>query len=149
MAFTNILVPVDFSEASLHALRLAVKLARDRGGKITLLHVGAVATAGSYDAWGWTIPPTDVLYKWHEEMAVEQLNTLRRVASQEIPDDVEWRVATRDGFAPEEIIASATADSHDVIVMGTHGRTGIERMLMGSVAERVIRASPVPVIATR
>lgn len=149
MSFKNLLVPVDFSETSLHALRLAVQLARVNKSRITLLHVGVVPTAGSYDAWGWTIPPSDVLYKWHEEMAAEQLHTLRRVAGQEIPDDIEWRVETRDGFAPEEILAAAKADSHDLIVIGTHGRTGIERVVMGSVAERVIRLSPVPVLTTR
>lgn len=146
--FQNILVPLDFSESSVRALRLAVKVARSSNGSLTLLHVGMVPAAvyGELGAYGFT-PPADLLAA-HERMVQEQEHVLRRIATEEIPTDVSWRVEMREGFAPEEIAAVLKEGEYDLLVMGTHGRTGLQRVMLGSVAERVLRQATVPVLVT-
>jgi len=144
--FTEILVPVDFSETSLHAVRLAVKLVRSgTGGRVTLVHCGVVpyVDAGPFGA---AVP--GVLVAAHDEMAAERMHALQRVAREEIPEGVPVRCLVREGFPPEEILAEAESGKHDLIVIGTHGRTGVERVLLGSVAERVLRGAKVPVLVT-
>ncbi len=147
--FKNILVPLDFSEHATQALRLAVKLARSSGGTLTLLHVGLAPGVGSYDLGGYGVPVPDTLVQLHEEAAREQEHALQKLGREEVPADVSWRAVTREGAAAEEVLAQATEGGHDVIVMGTHGRGGLQRAFLGSVTERVLRSAPVPVLVTR
>lgn len=147
MLFKNILVPIDFSETSLQALRLAVRLARHGQGRITLLHVGVTPVPIVGDIW---LPSSAEIYTtWQTQLVDEQAAALRRVAREEIPEDVPHTTTVRDGFPPEEILEEVRTGNHDLVVMATHGRTGLERVVMGSVAERVIRQSPVPVLSLR
>lgn len=146
MAFREILVPVDFSETSLHALRLAVDLARESGGRVTLLHVGVVPYV-DVGPFGASIP--NVIVAAHEQLAAEQREALERLARDEVPEAVPVRFQVREGFPPSEILAEAEAGGHDLICIGTHGRTGIERVILGSVAERVIRGAHTAVLVTR
>ena len=147
MHFKHILVPVDFSETSVQALRLAIRLARGGQAKLTLLHVGVTPMPLAGDTW---LPNSAEIYgKWQAQLVEEQTHGLKRLAREEIPEEIEFRVVVREGFPPEEILAEAETGSHDLLVMGTHGRTGLARVVMGSVAERVIRASPVPVLSVR
>lgn len=144
----RILVPTDFSDCSRAALDYAVKLAQSFGATIDLLHV-------------WVIPP----YIPPEAMVgvpgndTQSLSELARgSAEQEMQDFVK---ALRDqGIAIERtlldsgdpgrtIVDVATRDGHDMIILGTHGRTGLSHLLMGSVAERVVRYSTVPVLTVR
>jgi nucleotide-binding universal stress UspA family protein len=146
--FTNLLVPIDFSEHSAIALRLAVRMARANRGHLTLLHVGLAPGVGSYDLGGYGVPVPDTLVRLHEEAAQEQEHALRKLGREEIPDDVAWRVVTREGAAPDEVLAEAR-EGYDLLVMGTHGRGGLQRAFLGSVTERVLRSSPIPVLVTR
>ena len=142
--FRHILVPVDFSEHSKVALRLAVQLARAHGGQLTLLHVGS--EPGFY-VGGPDIPLT--LVAQYEELAAAEGHEVERLAREEVPPDVTWRVELRDGYPPETILAAAESTGCDLIVMGTHGRTGLGRALLGSVTERVLHHAKVPVLVTR
>lgn len=145
MMFSRILVPIDFSETSLHALRLAVRLAGNGKAKLTLLHVGVTPLPVVGDSW---LPNSAEIYsQWQAQLADEQTHALKRVARQEIPGEVEFCTVVRDGFAPDEILIEAKTGDHDLVVIATHGRTGLERVVMGSVAERVIRSCPVPVLS--
>lgn len=147
MLFKNILVPIDFSETSLHALRLAVRMARHGNAKLTLLHVGMTPYPVVGNTW---LPTSAELYEtWQNQLVTEQTAAIKRIAREEIADDVEFRTVIREGFPPDEILAEARSGSHDLVIIATHGRTGIERVVMGSVAERVIRACPVPVLSVR
>lgn len=146
--FSEIMVPTDFSDHAMQALRLAISLARSHGARITLVHVG-VAPLGIYEVEPYAVSMNATLVSMHEEMAREQKHVLDRIARAEIPDDVPWRAITLDGFPPEEIVRCAEKEKADLIVMATHGRTGIARAFLGSVTERVLRASPVPVLVTR
>lgn len=147
--FTDLLVPVDFSEHATQALRLAIRLARAGKGRITLLHVGLAPGVGSYDLGGYGVPVPDTLVQLHEQAAREQEHALRKLAQEEIPDDVPWRALSREGAAAEEVLAQAAEGGHDVVVMGTHGRGGLPRAFLGSVTERVLRSCTIPVLVTR
>ncbi len=147
MSFQNLLVPLDFSDNANLALRLAVSLARNGAARITLLHVGvAPGVALDLGGYGMPIPPT--LLELHEKVAHEQALQLDRIARAHIPEDVTWTAVVREGDAVETILDVAK-DGYDLLVMGTHGRRGLERLVLGSVTERVLRAAPIPVLVTR
>ena len=126
MPFQEILVPIDFSETSLHALRLAITVARASGGRITLLHVG-VTPYVDVGPYGASIP--NVIMDAHEQQAAEQHHALQRVAHDEIPENFPIRLQVREGFPPHEILAEAEAGKSDLICIGTNGRTGFERVV--------------------
>lgn len=118
--YQQILVPVDFSGPSARALREADRLARAGGGQIAALHVGA-------------------------EVHGELLAFVRLYVSR----GVELVLRTRKGVPSDEILAEVLEGDYDLVVMGTHGRTGLARAVFGSVAERVLRDSLTPVLVTR
>ena len=139
--FRRILCPVDFSEASAGALRAAAALARRFDASLTLLHVDVVP--------GSTIP--EALLPTPPEVAKD----LSTPASLPL---LEWkeragrlgasRVEARRsiGRPADEIVALVDQGSYDLVVIGTHGRTGLGHLLVGSVAEEVVRRSRCPVL---
>lgn len=147
--FHRILVPVDFSETSNRALDAAVKLAQQLRSEMVLLHVGSVPDypLASIPPEVGTVPR--VMLEMYERLAAQQREALENLARDRVPADISHRLRVREGFPPEEILAEAAAEGCDLIVLGTHGRTGVSRVLMGSVAERVVRGSPVPVMVCR
>lgn len=147
MTFSHILVPVDFSETSLHAVRLAVKVAREHHTPITLAHIGAVIWAGApgLDVAG----PTPILTQWNDEIAREHHAALQRVAREEIPAEIPFKCMVKEGVPDTAILEAVRESGADLVVMGTHGRRGLDRLFLGSVAENVLRSSPVPVLVTR
>ncbi len=141
--FRRILVPHDFSEAATQALATAAELARDRGGRLLVLHaVTAYPTAGLPAVEGavW-YPPPDLVAETRREL--ERL-VARAVRGRGAP---EVRVEVVVGNPVDRILeASRRADC---IVMATTGRTGLAHLLIGSVAERVVRHAAVPVLTLR
>jgi nucleotide-binding universal stress UspA family protein len=136
-----VLHPTDFSEHSDYALRLAGSLARDHEARLIVLHV--VVTLGpelvSYGEAVSELQPEGYRQKLWEE--------LRRVR---LPDPdvlVEYQLA--EGDPAEEIIRAAQDTGAELIVMATHGRTGLQRLLMGSVAEQVMRKAVCPVLTVK
>lgn len=141
LALQTILHPTDFSEHSNYAFRLACSLARDHGAKVVVLH--AVTTLGpemvSYgEAVSQLQPETYRRQLWDD---------LRRVQSPDPEVPVEHRLAEGDPAA--EILKAAAETRCDLIVLGTHGRTGLARLVMGSVAEQVVRKAPCPVLTVK
>ena len=146
--FSNILVPVDFSEHSVNATRLAIEIARLFGSKITLIHIGVVPHVYSTElGLGGTAGP--LFSEMSQAAAAEQYHRLERLAKEEVPESLQVTTLVREGFPPEEILAQVESGGHDLVVMGTHGRTGIGRVLLGSVTERVVREIKVPIMVTR
>ena len=142
--FENILVPVDFSPHSAEAIRVASEIARQSQGSITLVHV--------YDPLPYALPPEYVMYTPQQEgrMLAEFEKSL--AASKRAAEDAgALRVETRlQHGLPSTAIVDLARDGHfDSIVMGTHGRTGFGHALMGSVAERVLRKAPCPVLTVK
>ncbi len=134
----KILHPTDFSDRSANALTLACALARDYGARVIVLHVAVPPTV----VYGEGVVPVDP-----ETLVYEERDRLERLA---IPD-AGLRLERRfeEGEPAEQILRVAHEVGADLIVMGTHGRTGITRLLMGSVAEQVVRKAPCPVLTVK
>lgn len=140
-AVRNILVPIDFSEASLGALRHAKELALTHGAQITLLHaVEEVVYPSAYGIEPTTLPGPQVISRVEENMA--------ELARTEIGYE-HVMVQASVGYAPSTILDYQREHDVDLIAIATHGRTGLERMLLGSVAERVVRRASAPVFAVK
>jgi nucleotide-binding universal stress UspA family protein len=140
--FNNILVPTDFSTHADHALKVALQLVKDFGASITLLYAYE-NPALVYP--GFAIAPLDLLTPIENAARAELEHALT-----ELQKDVPGAKAVlRRGYPSEEILHAAQELNIDLIVMGTHGRRGLSHALLGSVAERVVRASPVPVLTVR
>lgn len=146
VALSRILVPVDFSPHSELALRYATALASRLGASLEILHVVAEPIAPS--AWGSEIPipdPSELRTKLTAE-AERQLEQYRAIAE---GSHVRTLTTVRTGRPAHMITAHANAGAIDLIVMGTHGRSGLARLFMGSVAERVLRQAALPVLTVR
>jgi nucleotide-binding universal stress UspA family protein len=139
--FHHLLVPVDFSDATQPAVDLAVSLARAADARITLLHAFDVTPFVSGVPFVPTIDTGPIV------QALEKDLTELRDAARATWPKIDGIVAT--GGACDVILATAVAMGCDLIVIGTHGRRGLPRALLGSVAERVVRLSPVPVLTLR
>jgi nucleotide-binding universal stress UspA family protein len=144
IAIRRILCPLDFSRFSRHALEQAVALARETGAEVSVLHVFAFAPVAQTVAAGGSIP-----------MEPLRLEPSARAALQgEIHDfiadlDLEGITLTTTLFEGDpltRILDRATDWQADLVVMGTHGRSGFERLFLGSVAEKLLRKAPCPVM---
>lgn len=137
-SWSRVLVPLDGSELSLWALRRAGTLLQRPGVTATLLRV-VEAPERMASELAFRMDPR------HRE-AYRHLGVLRdALRARSIMAEAELRFGDR----ASEILQETVEGRHDVVVMSTHGRTGIPRLLMGSVAQRVVRASPVPVLLLR
>lgn len=133
----TILCPIDFSKQSSAAFHLASSLARDYQARLVLTYV-KIPPEVVYGEFGMSPPEVD------DEDYKEQLMTVE-------PDDKTITVEHffRKGQPAKEIVKLAQEENADLIVMGTHGRGGLTRMLMGSVAEHVMREAPCPVVTMK
>ncbi|SDY56085.1 Nucleotide-binding universal stress protein, UspA family [Collimonas sp. OK242] len=145
--YTKILVPVDGSPTSDRAVAEAAKLAVTCSARVQLLHVlDMTAYANGFEQAAIYFDQI----RPHALRAAEELlaKAQAKMAFSGVPIDTELREIT-GGRVANIIVERALAAGADLIVMGTHGRRGIERMLMGSDAELVARTSPVPVLLVR
>lgn len=134
----TIIHPTDFSERSDHALQLACSLARDYKALLVILHVVKKPLLGVEE--GVVLPNPDLLSKEAEQQ-------IARLALADASLRVRHRVEQGD---PATVILSVAQQSAaDLIVMGTHGRSGLDRLLMGSVAEQVVRKAICPVLTIK
>jgi universal stress protein A len=142
-----ILVPVDFSDSSLAAVEHALALAERFGSTIELLHVWSLPSALGPDE---PVPLPDhageTMSEYAEGQAGEALESML-VDLQERGARV--RAKLERGEPVKTILDTAREGGHDLIVMGTHGRTGLAHLVRGSVAEQVVRRAPCPVLTIR
>lgn len=138
----NILCPVDRSPSSLEAFSYAIALARWQRARLDLLEVieVAVPTGGSRVAEDDSVP-TDT------RAALER--DLRRVLTARRAADLRVRIFMRKGNVVQEILAQAKASRADLVIVGSHGRGGVQRLVLGSVAEKVLRLATCPVLTVR
>ena len=144
----QILVPVDFSECSQHALTHALELASSLGASVEVLHVWQLPVLASTGEVMIAIPdqPYETAAAWMEREASQKLDEL---ISQLETRDVRVTKRLDSGRAEERILARAAHGAFDMIVMGTHGRGGLSHLLIGSVAERVVRLANCPVFTVK
>ena len=165
MAFTHMLVPTDFSEPANQALGYALEEATLHRAKVTLLHVLAPHAdtdvyyvtgspepppQGSIDPTGGgrvSAPPLSEPTVVRDDPTDEALTRLQDL----IPAAGRgtWEVALAVGHPADAVVRVAQERNVDLIVMGTHGRTGLQHVLLGSVAEKVVRLAPCPVLTIR
>ncbi|HEY1307673.1 MAG TPA: universal stress protein [Vicinamibacterales bacterium] len=138
--FTRILSPVDFSESSTRALAHAVALARWYQSQLTVLHV--VPTFEPMQVRGDLGQPVHIAAPLTREEVVAELRRQLEVVGV-VPDA---RFVAQAGDASSTIVDQATTGRADLVVMGTHGRRGFKRLLLGSVTETVLREAPCPVL---
>lgn len=139
LAIRTILHPTDFSPQSASAFELACALARDYGARLVVLHV-LMPSAAPFGS-----PPPDPSRSAEGQGIETGRFPWPRPADPHL--SVEHRLA--EGDPPEEVVRLARALPCDLIVIGTHGRSGLRRALAGSVAEDVLRLAPCPVLVAR
>lgn len=141
--FKKILCPVDFSEYTEGIISYAVEIAKKFNSELHILHV---------------IPNLTYFTPYESFMTPENLIVLEKNIEKEIEKDFEnitkkidfpFKKVIKSGIAFVEIINYIKEESISLVVMGTHGRSGIEHILIGSVAEKVVRKSPCPVLTIR
>jgi nucleotide-binding universal stress UspA family protein len=139
----NILVPVDFSEYAEHALDYAVALAARLDAKVHLLNVIGIPALGVPELGvALSASMMDSIVK-DNQAALDKLASARRTKAPI------GEVMLRTGDARDVIVRACQEVGADLIVMGTHGRRGVSRALLGSVAESIVRTAPCPVLTIR
>lgn len=141
----TVLVPTDFSEDADRALDTVLHLFPAPQGTIKLVLVHAYHLPVEYTAYGPI--PTSVHYL--EDVAGEAAARLKEVAKGYEREGLTVEAVTREGFAPDVIVQEAEAHGADLIAMGTHGRSGLAHLLLGSTAQRVVQKAPCPVMTMR
>ncbi len=139
----SILVPIDFSESSNEAFQYAVAFARQFGAKLTLLHVIEVVTAGDFaDTFPLLLDDEAINTGCKERLEdmVEELGVDSSLIEQ---------ILVREGRSFHEIGEAATEVRSDLIIISTHGYTGLKHVMLGGTAERVVRHAPCPVLVVR
>jgi nucleotide-binding universal stress UspA family protein len=141
--FQRIVVPTDFSECAEKAWDLARRVAVTLGSEIVLIHVYIEPPVYGDP------PAVDPAWRVYLETQKWVAEELERWAAPVREQGLTVRTGVRTGTPYQEIVAVATEEPADLVIMGTHGRGGMSRLLLGSVAERVIRFAPCPVLTVR
>src|SRR5271154_3449775 len=138
-----ILCPIDFSEFSVRAYHHALSLAEHYQAKLVAQHIvelwrhpsaGFAASAGLYE-------------ETRQAFCESGKKQLREFVKNHTHDEIQPELVVQEGVAADHILSFAQAQKTDVIVMGTHGRRGFDRLMLGSVTDRVMRRAPCPVLA--
>jgi nucleotide-binding universal stress UspA family protein len=138
---SRILHPTDYSEHSNYALHIATDLARQHAASILVLHT---VSSLSPSAVSYGEVATELEPEGYRQRIVQNLR--RSVPT---PEGIRFEYLVAEGDPVEQIVEVARNRSCDLIVMGTHGRTGLQHLLIGSVAEGVVRLAPCPVLTAR
>ncbi len=141
----RILVPTDFSKHSQNALYYAVAFAEKFGAELYLLHVVQDLALFVPDAVTVTPPLAPPI----EQLTAAVRTSLKRLSEENHLERFTVHTEVREGTPFYEIVQFARDADVDLIVMGTHGRTGLVHVLMGSVTEKVVRKAPCPVLTVR
>ena len=142
--FYRIVVPTDFSACSQEAWALAQRLAGAFGSELIPVHVLVESPL-----WGESPFNMERVREVYERARTWGRAELDKWAAQATAAGLKVRPALRTGVPHEEIVALATDELADLLVIGTHGRGGMSRALIGSVADRVVRLAPCPVLTVR
>jgi universal stress protein A len=141
---SKVLVPIDFSDYSKSALKYAVSFVKHFGARLILVYVvEPVIYPPDFSMGQIAIPSMDL------EMDKRAMEELDKLAEQEIPSEIKVKSIVKTGKPFIEIIETADEQDVDLIIIATHGHTGMEHILFGSTAEKVVRKAPCPVLTLR
>ncbi len=141
---SKVLVPIDFSDYSKNALKYAVNFVKLFKAQLFLIYVvEPVIYPPDFSMGQIAIPSVDL------EMDKRAIDELDKLANQEIPAEIKVKSIVKTGKPFIEIIETASEENVDLIIIATHGHTGMEHILFGSTAEKVIRKAPCPVLTLR
>lgn len=144
MEHLPLLVAVDFSKLSDRAITYAVRLAEGRGRMIDLVHIALHTLPAHAQAHA----PAEVLAHIRKNEEVSALRELASLQERLIPERLRGKLLLLRG-PPAETICEVAGRGYELVVVSTHGRTGLSQILIGSVAERVVRHAPIPVLVVR
>ena len=144
LAIRSILVPIDFSAHSRAALRYAIPLAEQFGASLRLIYVVEPTIYPADLGFGQVVYPNI-----EEELEEKGAAELKSIIDKDIPEGVKASSQVRTGKPHQEILLEAEDQRSDLIVIATHGHTGVEHMLFGSTAERIVRNAKCPVMTIR
>jgi nucleotide-binding universal stress UspA family protein len=139
--FQRLLVAFDGSAHAERALNDAIDLAQAGNGRLTIL---AVAREVFDTSFGYAAPPPN--FQGVQEQVEDELRATLAQAVDTVPDDIPVTSLIRRGHAAQTIVDVAREGAYDLIVMGTRGRGGLRTLLLGSVSQRVLQMSPIPVL---
>jgi nucleotide-binding universal stress UspA family protein len=143
MTVHHVLVPLDFSTYAEQALDYAIALAQKLQARVTLLHVIQPPAVVNVEGGLW--PTSTFLQDLEAAVTRDMEGYLARVTAA----GLEGEMVVVHGVPFQEILDTAKARQVDLIIMGTHGRTGLTHVFLGSVAEKVVRLAPCPVLVAR
>jgi nucleotide-binding universal stress UspA family protein len=143
----RILVPIDFSTASRAALEQAIMLAEAFDARIDALHVWEPAPAVTPAQLGWMAADAGTFCARVEKELQERVEALVAEVAPKSRDRI--HIIVEAGYVAHTILEKLGETAYDLVVMGTHGRRGFKHLVLGSVAERLVRSAPCPVLTTR
>ncbi len=143
--FKHIFVAVDGSECSLQAMKVAAGLAKEQGSQCTVCSVVDIVRAASSMAFAYG----DIVDAWIKELQREAHEVVTSAQASVADLGVSLGETVVEGYPADAIVDTASSAHADLIVMGSHGRSGFRRLFLGSVAESVLRLSPVPVLIVK
>lgn len=142
--FDKILIAIDFSENSTYAFDYALALAKQFNSELTLLHV----INEPVDLRGFYVPHIS-FEQLEKEIEAGAASMMEAFCTEKLKDHTAYQSCIVTGVPYEEIIRKAKETEASLIVLGTHGRTGLDHLIFGSTAERVVRGSSCPVLTIR
>ena len=140
--YKKVLFCTDFSDNADYAFDFAYGIAKRDGGILYILHV---IPYNPHQAYAESFITTEDLKKIQKAVEEDTANNYKERYEKKIEEGIPYEFVTKSGREDEEILTFAKKENVDIIVMGTHGRTGIEHVFFGSVAEKILRHSPFPV----
>ncbi len=140
----RILYATDFSRHGSHAFRYAITLAKHFQAKLIIVHAISLPPTIPADPTGGV-----ALTDYFEELEEESKARLQEMLQQAKNHGVEAETVLADGAAHKAVLQEARRLASDLVVVGTHGRRGVEHLLLGSTAEKIVRQSPIPVLVVR
>ncbi len=143
VAIKKIICALDLAETSKEVAAYATMLAKLSNAEVVALYVAPTMTQYT----GFHVPPNSI-----DTFVAEIVDGAKKSMDEFVKENFQGVTVRSDvviGYAAEEILANAERENGDLIIMGTHGRTGIDRMLFGSVAEKVVKNSVIPVLTIR
>lgn len=144
--FGRILVATDFSPASTPAVEEATRLAESAGAELILVHAYEPPAPAAFE--GYVAPPS-VYDQWEEALRTSTESNLEQLVAKVREKGIKARTRVLRGIPYTAITAAAAEEGVDLVVVGTHGRSGLSRFVLGSVAARVVAGASCPVLTVR